>query len=432
MGLLRDKPNPGSLAVINESFTPKSRVTDTKWEYARPERPFDEQMYLITHDPRLNLSLETYVQMLMGSGFKVKIQKNPEAEKAWNKWAFEIDFDEKLENGMYSYVGVGNMIMEKAKSMADIIEVDITSIDRIERTDKGKITKYIQNANHQESELSPDILIHFKFTEVAREIWGRGMYHSVIMDRWIDDKTGYDSMVETMWKIEDAMKKIFESYASPIMMIHFEDAGEQFIKIQKEEFKNAKPGAKILTDKKFDVKVFEVNPASKFDKYIEHLQNDVLEPGVQFPIQFFNAGYTARASSQTTDDAVMRKVRRIQKRLANQLKKFVVIPLLESLKIKVDPTDVETMFEYESKSDLGIIEIIDLYLKGGIARDELRKSLKKNTTLDLEAKYDGDRPPITSVTPTSNYSIQYKGVKNKEQPKTDDDEEDDDGQSVKK
>ena len=204
-----------------------------------------------------------------------------------------------------------------------------------------------------------------------------------------------------MWKVENAMVKIFESYASPMMLIHFADAGEQFIEKQADAFKQAKPGAKILTDKEFDVKVFEVNPASKFDKYIEHLQQDVIEVGSQFPLQMFNAGFTARASSETTDSVVLRKIKRIQRRLSEQIKHDIIDPMLKMSKIDPDKADVSVIFETESKFELSAEDIQKLFEKGTITRDEVRDYLKKNTIIDLDDTKDGDEPPITSVTPTN-------------------------------
>ena len=243
-------------------------------------------------------------------------------------------------------------------------------------------------------------MIHFKFSNRHREVWGRGLFQSVAATRIIDG-VNEPSPITSMWKVENAMVKIFESYASPMMLIHFADAGEQFIEKQADAFKQAKPGAKILTDKEFDVKVFEVNPASKFDKYIEHLQQDVVEVGSQFPLQMFNAGFTARASSETTDSVVLRKIKRVQRRLSEQIKHEIIDPMLKMSKIDPDKADVSVIFETESKFELSAEDIQKLFEKGTITRDEVRDYLKKNTIIDLDDTKDGDQPPITSVTPTN-------------------------------
>ena len=297
-------------------------------------------------------------------------------------------------------VVTGNAIFEKYPLLADLVEVDITTVKEIIRDSHGKVLKYIQEVDGEQNELKPKDLIHFKLSNRHREVWGRGLFQSVAATRIIDG-VNEPSPITSMWKVENAMVKIFESYASPMMLIHFADAGEQFIEKQADAFKQAKPGAKILTDKEFDVKVFEVNPASKFDKYIEHLQQDVVEVGSQFPLQMFNAGFTARASSETTDSVVLRKIKRIQRRLSEQIKQEIIDPMLKMSKIDPDKADISIIFETESKFELSADDIQKLFEKGTITRDEVREYLKKNTIIDLDDTKDGDEPPITSVTPTN-------------------------------
>lgn len=390
----------GYIEVINSGYTPKSKMNGRHWYEQKPERRFDEMRYLINHDSRTMLSEDTYVQMIMGSGVRVKVKNNKLAEDSWKNWAETIDFDTKIEDGLHSYVGLGNMIFEKYPRLADIEEVDLTTLQRVMMDKEFNVSEYVIINDYHETVLTPEEVIHFKLTNSNKEVFGRGMFHSLLTKRNIGEGE-YESPLESMWIIEDAMKRIFESYASPMMMIHFEDAGEDFIKQQAAEFKKAKPGAKIITDKEFKVQVFEVNPASKFDKYIEHLQNDILEPGIQFPIQFFNAGFTARAASETSESTIIRKVKRIQKRLANQVKREMVLPYFEAVQIKVDPLDVSVVFEFDSKTDLSVQDIQALFEKGTIVRNEVRDYIKKYTTLQLDDENDGNTPPITSVTPTN-------------------------------
>ena len=364
-----------------------------------PEVNFEDLFYVNDHDARLSLASDTYVQLILGSGLKVKTQ-NEKAKKKINKWLKATQFERKLEDATHSLVVTGNAIFEKYPLLADLVEVDITTVKEIIRDSHGKVLKYIQEVDGEQNELKPKDLIHFKLSNRHREGWGRGLFQSVAATRIIDG-VNEPSPITSMWKVENAMVKIFESYASPMMLIHFADAGEQFIEKQADAFKQAKPGAKILTDKEFDVKVFEVNPASKFDKYIEHLQQDVVEVGSQFPLQMFNAGFTARASSETTDSVVLRKIKRIQRRLSEQIKQEIIDPMLKMSKIDPDKADISIIFETESKFELSADDIQKLFEKGTITRDEVREYLKKNTIIDLDDTKDGDEPPITSVTPTN-------------------------------
>ena len=402
-----NKVREGKIAVINEEHgnalvrSSDGGFRDFTFE---PEVSFEDLFYTNDHDARLSLACDTYVQLILGAGLKIKTQ-NVKAKKKIEKWLNVTQFERKLEDATHSLVVTGNAIFEKFPMYADLIEVDITTIKEIIRDDHGKILEYVQEVDGIKNILKPKDICHFKLSNRHREVWGRGLFQSVASRRVIDGV--YEpSPIESMWKVENAMVKIFESYASPMMLIHFADAGEQFIEKQADAFKKAKPGAKILTDKEFDVKVFEVNPASKLDKYIEHLQQDVIEVGSQFPLQMFNAGFTARASSETTDSVVLRKIKRIQRRLSEQIKQEIIDPMLKASKIDPDKADISIIFETESKFELSADDIQKLFEKGTITRDEVRGYLKKNTIIDLDDEKDGDQPPITSVTPTNDLQNQ--------------------------
>lgn len=390
----------GTLSVL-ESFNSKSEVNESDFvtEFT-PDKPFSEMIDAINKDPRLDMARETYVQMIMGSGMKIKIAKNTTQELV-NDWLNEIGFEQMLEDGLYSYVGIGNLIWEKAPKNADFVEVPIDTIKSIVRDKKGKIKSYLQDVNNKDIYIPAKDVIHFKLSNVSREIWGRGIFHSILSD-YEDPRSGktYDSPLIQMKEIENAMAEIFHAYASPLLMFQFEDAGEDFIKQQADALKKAKPGMKIVTDKAFKVEKFEVNGNAKFDGYVEHLQRDVIEPGSKFPLQFFNAGFTARAASESTDSVLIRKVKRIQKRLALQIRDEIIIPFLRGIGNKTKASDINIVFEFESKAEMTVPDAVTLYRDNGIKRSELRQYLTKTTALDIDQEDMEDSPPITSVTPT--------------------------------
>jgi hypothetical protein len=158
---------------------------------------------------------------------------------------------------------------------------------------------------------------------------------------------------------------------------------------------------KIVTDKPFKVETFEVNGNAKFDGYIEHIQRDLIEPGSKFPLQFFNAGFTARAASESTDSVLTRKVKRIQERLANQIKIFCILPYLKKRGKNVKSKDIQVFFESPQKQEASITDIITTFRDNGIRRSELRQWLISNTNIPVNQDDMEDEAPITSVTPTN-------------------------------
>ena len=391
----------GSIRVI-EAFNQKSEVNESDFQdELSPDRPFAETINAINQDPRLNLSNETYIQMILGKGLKVTAKKESVSDMI-NEWFDEINWDEQLEDALYSYVGCGNMFFEHDPSYSEWVEVPVTTIQSIVRDKKGNVKYYLQHVNDQDIKLRPNEICHLKLTNVAREPFGRGLHHSVL-STYTNPDTGetFDSPLIQMKKMEDAMPKIFEGHADPTVMFHFADAGEQFIKTQADALKKMKHGSKIVTDKEFDVKIIESSGNSKFEGYIDHIQRDLLEPGSKFPLQFFNAGFTARAASESTDSVLTRKGKRIQSRLANQIKTKIVIPYLKKQGKNVKSKDIQLFFETPQKQEATIADVTTSFRDNLIKRSEARKWFIGNTSIDINESDMEDEAPITSVTPTN-------------------------------
>jgi len=391
----------GSIRVI-EKFNQKSELNQSDWQdELSPDRAFVETLDAINQDPRLNLSNETYIQMVLGKGLRVTAKKQAVADLVM-EWFEEINWDEQLEDALYSYLGCGNMFFEHDPTYTEYIEVPVTTIQSIVRDKKGDIKYFLQHVNDQDIKLKPNEVTQFKLTNVAREPFGRGLHHSVLA-KYTNPDTGevYDSPLIQMKKMEDAMPKIFEGHADPTVMFHFADAGEQFIKTQADALKKMRHGSKIVTDKQFDVKIIESSGNSKFEGYIEHIQRDLLEPGSKFPLQFFNAGFTARAASESTDSVLTRKVKRIQSRLANQIKNKMVLPYLKLRGKNVKSQDIQLFFETPQKQEATIQDITTSFRDNIIRRSEARKWFINNTSININEEDMEDEAPITSVTPTN-------------------------------
>ena len=407
----------GTIKVL-ETFNNKSEVNQSDWQdELAPDKPFKDTLDAINKDGRLNLAIETYNQMILGKGLKVTA-KNEKIQDMVNEWLDEAGFDEFLEDGIHSYLATGNWIIEKSPTYDEFVEVPITTVRSITRNAKGQIKRYVQHVNEKDIFFKPTELVHFKLTNVAREPFARGLFHSILSD-YEDPRTGdvYDSPLIQMKQIEDAMPKIFQGHADPTVMFHFEDAGEQFIKSQADALKKMQKGSKIVTDKAFDVKVIETAGNSKFEGYIEHMQRDLLEPGSKFPLQFFNAGFTARAASESTDSVLIRKVKRIQVRLANQIKRNCIMPYLRTRGKRIKSKDIQVFFESPQKQEASIDNVITSYRDNILRRSEARKWLIDNTNVKIDQNDMDDEPPITSVTPTNQLAD------NREQPQEEPKEE---------
>ena len=401
-GLINTKYE-GTLEVFESKhdFNSKSEVNQSDWQdELAPDRPFNETLDAINKDARLNLSVETYIQMILGKGLKVTAKKEENADKVM-AWLDDIGFQDTIEDGLYSYLGVGNWMLEPNPSFTEFVEIPIYTIDSIVRNAKGHIKYYKQHVNDKDIKLKEDEVIHFKLTNVGREPFARGMFHSILTD-YTDPRTGivYDAPLIQMKEIEDNIVNIIKGHADPTVMFYFEDAGEQFIKTQADNLKKMKKGSKIVTDKKFEISIVEAKGDSKFQGWIDHMQRDVLEPGSKFPLQFFNAGFTARAASESTDSVLIRKVKRLQERFAGQIKRFIILPYLDKQGMKIKSKDIQVFFETPQKQVETIADITTAFRDNILKRSEARKWFISNTDVDVNQDDMEDLPPITSVTPT--------------------------------
>ena len=388
--------------VLNQpEFDAKSEVKESDFfNPLKPARPFKEMLDMIDKEPRLQLALDTYVQMIIGAGLQVKAEKKKD-EKKIKEWFNNIFIEDKIEDGLNSFVGVGNWIIETDPTGKMLVEVPIDSVMQVRRLRDRTIKHYVTEVNNRTKLLNPENIVHFKFSNTRQEVWGRGIFHS-ILNKFIDPETGevYDAPIFAIKKIEDNIVKITDHNAAPIRMVYFEDAGDNFLKAQGEKLKKAKKGATVLTDKKFDIKNFESSGDSKFQGWIDHIQQNVIETGAQFPLQFFTAGFTARASSESTDTMFVRKINRIRKRFLNQFKHLYVQPYLDLTKSGIKEDGYELMFGADDKVQLTIDNMITLFRDNGIRRSELRKNILKKTTMEIDPDDMDDEVPITSVTDT--------------------------------
>ena len=91
-GKKRKIRSEGVVEVVNEDHGKALlKSSDGFANTFEPEVNFEDLFYLNDHDARLSLASDTYVQLVMGSGLKIKTQ-NQKAKKKIEKWLKDTEW----------------------------------------------------------------------------------------------------------------------------------------------------------------------------------------------------------------------------------------------------------------------------------------------------------------------------------------------------
>jgi len=184
--------------------------------------------------------------------------------------------------------------------------------------------------------------------------------------------------------MEDAMGAIVQNNAYPITTITYPGANDDYLEKEAERWRRYKPGDKRVQKIKPEIEFFETNPASKYTDYINHLEKTV-ELGTQFPHDIMTGDFTSRASSETTETIVMKKVRGFQRYLCNKLKDELFTPILEQNGFNLEKEEMlEVSFTTQNIVELEPEKVKDLFQSKILSLKETRDWFAENTGMELE------------------------------------------------
>ena len=93
--------------------------------------------------------------------------------------------------------------------------------------------------------------------------------------------------------------------------------------------------------------------------------------------------FTSRASSDTTESIVQKRVRGYQRYLANKLKHELFDPILINLGFDPDNEDCQIQFTTQNVKELEVEQVIDMKEKGNITMNEFREWVRTNIGIEL-------------------------------------------------
>ena len=138
------------------------------------------------------------------------------------------------------------------------------------------------------------------------------------------------------------------------------------------------------------------------------------ELGTQFPHDIMTGDFTSRASSETTETIVMKKVRGYQRYITNKLKKELFEPLLEQNGFNTQDAELEISFTAQNIVELLPDQVLLLFTSGVITLEEVRDWYQSNTGMDMEEEALQqliDKKDEESKMEQDNFKLQNKPTK---------------------
>jgi len=184
------------------------------------------------------------------------------------------------------------------------------------------------------------------------------------------------------------MGNIFTNHSEPMKYITYAGANKEFIDNQALAFKKRKVGSTFFGDRKPEIDIIESSSTGKYDSYITHLEK-AFELGTQFPHDIMTGDFTSRASSQTTDDAIDKRIKSFQTYFVQTIIREIYIPLLKAngySDLQIQKANLSVTFSTPSQQELSVQEIMQIRQNKDISNWEVREWLKDNTGMDLDDK----------------------------------------------
>jgi len=366
---------------------PTAKIIKRDWSRERPQQvTFERLIQINDKTPQIQMPVSMYSEMISGTDLTFEC-KSEEATKLLEDWVRRCNFYDKLESLITTWLVCGNVILEKLdeNDLQDVMEVDMSTILSKKRDDFGEIEYYEQRTKNgglvKLGEGNLGKFIEFNLEPYTRKAWSNSLFHSLAVPRTLGDRT-MPPVAELLWGIEDAMGSILLNNAYPITTITYPAANDEYLKEEARRWRDYKPGDKRVQKIKPEIEFFETQPGSKYTDYLDWLSNTV-QQGVKFPNDILTGDFTSRASSETTETIVQKKVRGYQRYWANMLKQNIFDVVLIQNGFDPEIEECTPQFTTQNVIELEVNQVKDLSSQGVMTKMEAREWLRVNTGMDL-------------------------------------------------
>jgi len=348
-----------------------------------PEISFKQLIDYHNKTPQIQIAVSSYAEMITGTNIQINAD-DEKAKKLIEEWNRKNNFYDKFEGVVNTTLICGASMFEKLDEnlLEDIIEVDMKSIKKKKRNVYGETEFYEHETdNGQIVRIDPKKIIEFNLTSFSRSAWGNSLFYPLVVSRRVGNRTTRP-LVEQMWAIEDAMSANLLNYSFPLEYHVFEGANDEQLEKEAVKLRSYKPGDKFIVSREPKVIQPDRKQPPRFDAEIRHIEK-VFELGTQFPHDILTGDFTSRASSETTENIVLKRVRGYQRYLANKLKTELYDPILSQNGIDPITANLSVSFTAQNIVHLNPDQMLANANANKVSVWEYREWLKANTGIDL-------------------------------------------------
>lgn len=306
----------------------------------RPPVPFSLLFDYRDKTPQIDSIIEYMVDLIVGTEMNINVNDdNPDAEAAkelLDKFASEIDLFGKVKQLTDDSLTAGTALFARVFTsgvLTNIEQFDITTLKRVKRDEYGNVKAYlVDNGTGGEVPIKGNIqqiFVPLIFRPRGRDFFGRSIFHGLAVERNLGNRTTRP-IVEALWSLDDVVVGTLENFAYPIEYHTFDGINDNDLEIEAQKMKELKPGDRLFLSRMHEIDRREPTQA-KFDPFFEHTSN-IVQLGTGFPLEILLGDFTSKASSQTTDSLLMRRIKAFQQHLMNVVKTEILEKYIQSVK----------------------------------------------------------------------------------------------------
>ena len=351
-----------------------------------PPVPFSTLQDYRDKTPQLDSVAEYLVDLIVGTDMNINAD-DEQAKKVLEDFANNTQLFDKIRSVLDSSIvtGYGQLVRVRGKNnqLVNVEEEDITSLKRVHRDDYGNVLYYVFDyGGMEEKKTDIDDRIPIVLRKRGREHFGRSFFHSLAVSRTVNNRTTRP-LVEALWSLDDVVVGTLENFAFPIEWHNFESANPEELEAEARKYRERKPGDVFFTTRTHEIDRREPTQA-RFDSFFEHTSK-IMQLGTGFPLEILLGDFTSRASSETTDSLLMRRVKAYQKAIT----KIVQYEILEQVLLyhpsgkwktreSVNKVNITTEFEVQSPTEYTPDQVLSRVNSGMWTKAEGREYDKEN------------------------------------------------------